>query len=341
MGKHRHFSLAVLRAGTWLAACCMVVMCGIALWGTPFPILDAFNILAPVVLVLNALLLVIWLLLRRRLVALPIFAVLWALLVFGFPYRPGTTATSPPPDGLRVLTYNTRSFNPELARYFGFTETALPDFVREQAADIVCFQELTRTTIRDVKGYAYVVATPRGSPNVSQGIFSVFPIVATDFIEFPNSANGAMYADIAVGRDTIRVYNVHLESFRIRPSRRTLQRAGRSLPGRISEVSRKHLDQARMIAEHQEKSPYPIIVCGDLNATSFTRTYRRVRGGLTDSYKEAGRGTGSTFAIGSLPFRIDYVLSDPTFRVLGHQTFDVPFSDHLPVMATLGIPKKQ
>ncbi len=341
MGKLRQFGRFLLRAVTWLAALCMAVMCGVSLWGTPFPILDTFCILAPAMLVLNAILLLLWLLLRKRLAVLPFLAVLWALAAFGFPYRSGEPTSSTAPDGLRVLAYNTRDFNPESARYFGFPERAVPDFVQGVSADIICIQELSRTTLRALEGYPFAVSSPGRGGKVRQGIFSVFPIVATDTIGFTNSANGAMYADIAIGTDTVRVYNVHLESFRIRPSRWLLKRVDRSLLGRISEVSRKHLSQARMIAEHQQQSPYPVIVCGDLNATSYTHTYRLVKGGLTDSYREAGTGTGSTFAIGPLPFRIDFILAHPEFQVLEHRTFAIPYSDHLPVMATLGIPKKE
>jgi len=48
-----------------------------------------------------------------------------------------------------------------------------------------------------------------------QAIFSKFPIVKSGSIEFPNTANNAIYADIVKGSDTIRIYNVHLQSLRI------------------------------------------------------------------------------------------------------------------------------
>jgi endonuclease/exonuclease/phosphatase family metal-dependent hydrolase len=56
---------------------------------------------------------------------------------------------------------------------------------------------------------------------------------------------------------------------------------------------------------------------------------------LKDTYLEKGSGFGRTLDFKFLPFRIDYILTDPEFDVLEHKNYDVVLSDHFPVMATI------
>ena len=45
--------------------------------------------------------------------------------------------------------------------------------------------------------------------------FPDFQSSDSDVISFPESANSALFADILKGKDTLRVYNVHLQSYQI------------------------------------------------------------------------------------------------------------------------------
>ena len=52
--------------------------------------------------------------------------------------------------------------------------------------------------------------------------------------------------------------------------------------------------QAEAIAQHIENSPYPVIVCGDFNDTPVSYTYRMMKTGLKDAFRQSGFGFGGT-----------------------------------------------
>jgi endonuclease/exonuclease/phosphatase family metal-dependent hydrolase len=93
--------------------------------------------------------------------------------------------------------------------------------------------------------------------------------------------------------------------------------------------------QARTVAEHIKKCPYPIIVCGDFNDTPLSYTYQILSEQLNDAFSEAGFGISNTYN-GFLPlFRIDYVLHSERFKAISYQSEKVAMSDHFPVVAIL------
>src|SRR5690606_11878790 len=52
--------------------------------------------------------------------------------------------------------------------------------------------------------------------NFGMATFSKYPIVRKKMIDFEESLNGAISSDIVVRNDTIRVFNCHLQSIRLR-----------------------------------------------------------------------------------------------------------------------------
>ena len=57
---------------------------------------------------------------------------------------------------------------------------------------------------------------------------------------------------------------------------------------------------------------------------------------LVDSFEEAGSGFGRTYDFPYFPFRIDYILADPYFKITSHKVYTGrDYSDHFPIRATL------
>uniref|UniRef100_UPI0030D816CE endonuclease/exonuclease/phosphatase family protein n=1 Tax=Maribacter arcticus TaxID=561365 RepID=UPI0030D816CE len=92
-----------------------------------------------------------------------------------------------------------------------------------------------------------------------------------------------------------------------------------------------------IVREHMNNSPYKNIVCGDFNNTQFSNSYFTIKGNLKDSFLEKGRGYGKTINFWKFPFRIDFVLVDPSLEVLSHKNYNINLSDHEPIMATIKI----
>ena len=82
-----------------------------------------------------------------------------------------------------------------------------------------------------------------------------------------------------------------------------------------------------------DKSPYPPIVCLDMNDVPTSYAYWKIRGNLNDAFLEKGFGIGRTFSSLLPTLRIDYIFAHPAMEVAQMATLNLRFSDHLPVIA--------
>ncbi len=238
---------------------------------------------------------------------------------------------------LKVLTYNVRQFNingwsPEVK-----VGERIIDFVTEQNPDVICFQEYHPNFKPDATLYPYEFKVMKPSnKNFGQVLFSKYPIVNSGSLDFENTGNNGIYADIIVALDTVRVYNMHFQSFRLSPSLNSLQQENsKKLLGRLGQAFVKQETQVTEFLESEATSPHPVIVTGDFNNSATSYMYRKVKGDKVDAFAKAGSGTGATFWFDIIPLRIDFILVDEKFPVIDFETYDVDLSDHKPSMATI------
>ncbi len=312
--------------------------------------LSVVSLIVPFTVIVNLIFVFYWLLKRKRNFLLSgALLLLWYILLGPF-YQFSNGNDDSNIDNERsfsIMSFNARSFNELKQLKDDNVEDRIYEFVSQQNPDIVCFQEtLYAMKVNDAlnqykyKFVDFVYGKHRGK--VIQSIYSKYPIVNIDSITFPNSFNNAIYADVLINRDTIRVYNLHLQSFRIVPGLHTIQNGESSkLFERSRNVILKQYEQASLIREDMGETNYRKIVLGDFNNTQYSNVYQVIKGDMKDSYLEKGRGFGRTYDLLKFPLRIDYILTDPEFEVLSHQNFDVKLSDHYPVMATLRLPSHQ
>lgn len=132
---------------------------------------------------------------------------------------------------------------------------------------------------------------------IGQAIFSKYPILATGQLDFPKTGNNGIYADILVAKDTVRVYNMHLESLHVNPEEEELsQENSMRLIERIGNRFALQQTQMELFRRHWEGTNYKTIVCGDLNNTAFSNIYLKIKGKkLQDTFQEAGSGFGPDF----------------------------------------------
>jgi endonuclease/exonuclease/phosphatase family metal-dependent hydrolase len=170
-------------------------------------------------------------------------------------------------------------------------------------------------------------------------ILSKYPIKEEGYIDFPNSNNGAMYVDIDIKGEVVRVYNIHLQSFKVPIGFYDFSeaRSYNSIISRVQKAERIRKKQATLMKDHIENFKGKIILCGDFNTTQFSSPYNLLKGSKKDSFIEAGNGLGSTFSLYGYPFRLDYILADESFNVLSHENFELNLSDHEPILVELGM----
>lgn len=278
--------------------------------------------------------------------AISTFALLLGFLFFKSFYQISSKKDSTD-NGLKVMTFNVRGFNKSGQLPQENIDSLIIEFLEKENPDIICMQEadrsINRGKILQRFKYRYVDFIPgEYKDHIMLAVFSKYPIQNTTIIDFPKSYNSAFFTDVAINQDTIRLYNLHLQSFSIVPEVKTIQKENsKKLFGRLQSAFAKQQQQAEIVKNYLESSPYPKLVVGDFNNTQFSHAYQTIQEDMTDTFFDKGNGFGRTYDLRGYPMRIDYILADTSFEVLSHQNYDEELSDHFPVMATLQLKSKQ
>ncbi|RZJ30393.1 MAG: endonuclease [Flavobacterium sp.] len=311
-----------------------------------FPFLSVLTLILPLFLIMNAMFFLFWAIQLKRQVILSALMLLMGITFINKFYKFSSVNLPESEKDFTVMSYNVRLFN--LFRWIDNDHVVkdIRKFINEENPDILCIQEYSEAAKIDLKVYPYQYIMMQGEKiKTGQGVFSKFPIIAKGKLEFPNSNNNTVYADIKKGIDTIRVYSIHLQSIRITPDVDEINNEGaidkkksEIIFRRISKAFRAQQQQAEIIRQHKQDCPYPIIICGDMNNSPFSYVYRSIKGKLNDSFEEGGNGFGQTYHFKYYPARIDYIFADPKMKVKEFRNFpEFNNSDHYPIMTRLYI----
>lgn len=256
-----------------------------------------------------------------------------------------------------IMSYNVHMFNFFEGPKVTDSRKKIMEFVKQKKPDILCFQEFFITgnpktaasvvnTATGMKYYSHVKVIGNGKDSY-YGIatFSVYPIIRKGEIIHRGSSSMSIFSDVVINRDTLRIYNNHLQSFRLKRMERsffeemtsaedneTLTEV-KNLSSRLKKGFINRATQAQALKEHVRNSPYPVIVAGDFNDTPVSYTYRKIRKGLNDSFVTSGYGAGFTYKGNYPPNRIDYILYDNALINNIFEILRVKYSDHYPVMS--------
>jgi len=199
---------------------------------------------------------------------------------------------------LSIMSYNVRMFNT-----YGWTdEKNIPEkitnFITEKDPDILLTQEhtLDQTKLKEIYPYHFVHKKGRNS-EFGSAIFSKYPIIQRISLDFPHDGNNnAIYTDLLVKEDTLRVFNVHFQSLNVKPDIGSLRREdSKKLLGRLGYGFGLQQEQAEMLMEKVNKTPYKTIVAGDFNNTAFSYIYEFINtnGRFNDAFlHSASHGAG-------------------------------------------------
>lgn len=305
---------------------------------THFAYFSILGLTVPLLVFFNLLFLVYWLLKGRRQLWLSVFVLVLGFFCLGNFFRFKLTEEEISEGDLSIMSYNVRGFNKYNLLNDSSAEGRIMEFIFSEAPDILSTQEFSRIKDRQLKKmypFKFITDHKSSEKKTIQAIYSKYLIINSGSMDFPDSANNAIFADIVVNKDTIRVYNLHLESHKIIPSLRRLLHEPASLLKRLDKSFAKQGGQAHLVQKHMEATPYRKIVCGDFNNTQFSNVYKVIKGDMNDSFAEQGTGYGRTFNFRYFPMRIDFILADKTFEIMAHKNFDIKLSDHFPVMASI------
>lgn len=313
-----------------------------------FPFLSVLTLVLPLMLIFNLLFFIYWAIQMKRQILLTSLVLLMGITFINKFYKFSET-NLPESDGdFKVMSYNVRLLN--LYKWIPREDVpeVIAEFINDKNPDILCIQEYSEGKI-NLRAYKHKYILMKGKKTLTgQAIFSKYPIIGKGDIVFPDSNNNAIYADIKRGTDTIRVYNMHLQSIKITPDVHELnedinvinEQKSKKMIRRISQAFKAQQEQAEILMNHKKNSNLPEIICGDMNNSAFSFVYRSIRGNLNDAFEEAGSGFGKTYNFNYYPARIDYIFVDKKMKVKSFESFpEFVNSDHFPVMTRLSIEK--
>ena len=304
-----------------------------------FPILSVLSLLVPVFIIINFFFMLFWILAVRKQ-----FFLSFIVLIIGYShvsslYKFSKNTTEATENSLSIMSYNVRLFNIYEWLKEPHVDKKIVDLVHSEFPDVIAFQEFHSKQASAFSFYQhqYVVLTGKNK-KTGQAIFSKYPIIHKGSIDFPNTANNAIFIDIVKKKDTIRVYNLHLESLRINPKEEELsqENSGRLLK-RMANTFKMQQTQAELFEQHREQGRYKEIILGDFNNTQFSNVYKKIKGDMKDAFVEAGQGFGKTLDFAFFPMRIDFILVDESFTVHSFKTFSEHFSDHFPIQSVISL----
>lgn len=266
-------------------------------------------------------------------------------------------------NGFKIISYNVEAFNLEGWKNRTKIQTNIYNFILNENPDIICFQEFHHDKneqfqfIKKIKdlGLKHIHTNTIYSTGIHhfQGncICSRYPIVNSGIMNYQKSGNTTIWADIVKDKDTIRIFNNHLESYRLTDSNLQIveeiektqtidMNNAESIYQKLTKAMSRRGVQTDELVHALTESPYPIVCCGDFNSLPCSYTYQSIQASqdLQDAFLESGSGFGETFNKKWWSrFRLDYILYSPTLSSEGFQRTKIKNSDHYPISCKIVI----
>jgi endonuclease/exonuclease/phosphatase family metal-dependent hydrolase len=323
----------------------------------------------PYILIANVLFIVIWLFRKWKYCLLSLITILTGfnsvqrLYQFQRKITPSDTTQL-----VKVMSYNVQI----LGLYSeSSNREKIIQFLKEEHPDITCLQEYCQSNspkngfvsahhikeALNVKNYSLHTPLSRNNYLFGMAIFSKYPIIHQGIISFKDAkTNHAMFVDVKINTDTVRIYNVHFQSIHFGAEDYLFAQQAASNSDMSNDKWKEHSvrilkkiktgfakrsTQVDTIVNHINLSPYRVIVCGDFNDTPWSYTYKQIRNLLEDAFVESGKGFGYSMIINKLlSFRIDYIFHDKSFQSYDFTTGNIQASDHYPVSTYIKINKE-
>jgi len=323
-----------------------------------------FGLAFPYLALLNILFVFYWLLIGKRQFLLSLIFLLIGWTQVGNYIQFGQNTIEAGNSQFKVMSFNTHNLSDnnigtidEKARERNFA------FLINESPQIICLQEFfTRSNefdellenIGSNTGASFhhsdVYFKSNGRNTNSLVTLSTFPIIEKGTLRHSNKKAFCLISDIVVyGRDTISVYNVHLQSVHLlqrdldfvneitsQTGSDDLKSRSKSILWKLREAFQNRAEQVKILKEHIDNCPFPVVICGDFNDTPTSFAYRQLSINLKDSFKENGKGIGFTYS-GAIraPLRLDYILYDKGLKGTDFVTHKVKLSDHYPISIKL------
>ncbi len=360
IGKLKKITLQAM-AGANCATILLMLLVGYSGHINPsdHPVLANAGLLFPAFVAINAAFLLFWVICKLKGAIIPVVGY---ILCYGpmRTYMPFNLPADPPVGAIKVLSFNTACYPSMRTSATTFSDDTIASYILHSGADIVCVQEGPHALDFDStfrKRYPYIKEEKKGDGSNLVGVYSRFPILHSQVIDYPSAGNisAAFFLDVN-GQDVL-VVNNHLETNSLDNSdktgfgnlikgtldKQTARTESTRLIDKLAMASKKRAPQveavARYIASHS--AGYRIIVCGDFNENPLGYAHTRIGKDLTDCYAATGRGIGRSFNRNYMYVRIDHLFCSTDIKPYACAVDNsIKASDHYPIYCWLKFGKK-
>ena len=225
---------------------------------------------------------------------------------------------------LTLISFNVDNFQLSPKTLHEFAALA-----HDRQADIICLQERPHDNLLrwdSIKAafpdFPYAICNSREDEVLNLAVISRYPLSGMTERYYPHSYNKQLFTDVILGPDTIRLFNVHLQTTGLADNRDNPKHALRQ----FFDQAILRNQQADDLVSDVQASPYPAIVVGDFNDTRAGYAYRRLRTYLRDANPHLSF-TGSYQRFHSL-FKIDHILCSSPFVPCDYELIPNTWSDH-------------
>ena len=227
------------------------------------------------------------------------------------------------------------------------------DYIMGSDADIVCLQEayLNDAIVSAAKeAYGYVDSVMHPTRADCLVLFSKYPILSKDRIEYKSKGNLSAAFKVNIGGDVVTVVNNHFETTGLSLSDRagfkdmmkgksgkdTIKAESKRLAKKLGEAARKRAPQVDAVAGFVRECREPVILCGDFNDSPISYARRTLGKVLTDCYVATGNGPGISYHHNAFFVRIDNIMCSADWRPYGCKVDrSNGYSDHYPIYCWL------
>ncbi len=317
--------------------------------------LSTLGLSFPIFLFINFVFLIFWILIKKRYVIIPFLGFILCYVPIR-KYMPLNIQHEVPEGAIKVMSYNVWLFAGWDVK--DGENSPILDYIKEQNADILCLQE---AEIKEIGGqrldsimkplYQYKDTCRIGDGGDCITLYSKFPILSRERIQYPSKGNLSAAYQLKIGEDTVIVINNHLETTGLSPEDRagfkkmvdgeyktdSTKYTSKLLINKLGESASKRAVQAdavnAYIEAHLDK---PIILCGDFNDGPISYARRTIAQHLTDCYVSTGNGFGISYNRNFFYVRIDNIMCSADFQPYKCRVDNnINNSDHYPIYCWL------
>ena len=163
-------------------------------------------------MVCNFLFLIYWLIQFKKQILISIFVLLVGITFINKFYKFENEPIARNKEDIKIMSYNVRLFN--LYQWIERENISekISEFIKKENPDIICFQEYSNNNEVNFSKYPYHFKNIIGkNTKLGQAIYSKYKIIDKGIIIVENTNNQTIFIDILKGKDTLRIYNIHLE----------------------------------------------------------------------------------------------------------------------------------